>query len=286
MPQDYDKSFIVFLESGQFFPYQWHYHPEYELVLVTESTGRRMVGDHIGYFDKGDLVFMGPGLPHVWFSDSAYINGIAKEQAKAIVIQFERGFLGPEFVEIPEMGRLQKVLELSRYGMSINGSVQPKIARLMEGMLGMNGLQRLATLFRIFDLLSDATDYQTLSSPGYVKRMNLASSSDRFNRITEFIMKNFDKDISLTEIAAVANMAIPTVCNFFKNHYRMTFTEYLNTVRIGYACKLLADSKQNIAEVAHCCGFNNIGHFNRTFKAVKGMTPSAFRKTITINISV
>ena len=50
LPQDFDKSFIVFREAGQFFPCPWHYHPEYELVLITSSTGRRMVGDHIGYF--------------------------------------------------------------------------------------------------------------------------------------------------------------------------------------------------------------------------------------------
>lgn len=284
LPRDYDKSFIVFLEAGQFFPYQWHYHPEFELVLVTNSTGRRMVGDHIGYFDKGDLVFMGPRLPHVWVSDSAYIDGLAKESAKAIVIQFEQEFLGQKFINIPEMERLQHFLKLSSHGISIRGHAQHKISRLMVRMLEMNGLQRLSMLFRIFDILSEVKEYETLSSSGYVQRTNL-DCSDRFNKVTEYIMRNFDKEISLKEVASVANMAVATFCNFFKDHYRMTFIEYLNTIRIGYACKLLTDPKQHIMEIAYRCGFNNLGNFNRRFKTVKGMTPSAYRKSIDFNIT-
>ncbi len=94
LPQEFDKSFIVFNESGTCFPYPWHYHPEYELVLIRKSTGRRMVGDHIGYFDEGDLVFMGPMLPHVWVNDPVFVNGEAGYLADAIVIQFVSDFLG------------------------------------------------------------------------------------------------------------------------------------------------------------------------------------------------
>src|ERR1700755_1842658 len=102
LPRDYGKSFIVFRETGKFFPAPWHYHPEYELVLVTKSTGRRMVGDHIGYFQEGDLVFMGPRLPHVWVNDPQY-NSQSGLVADAIVIHFEESFLGKSFMNIPEM---------------------------------------------------------------------------------------------------------------------------------------------------------------------------------------
>src|SRR5690606_32431528 len=89
LPKDFDKSFVVFKEQGQYFPCPWHYHPEYELVLVLKSTGRRMVGDHIGYFEEGDLVCMGPYLPHVWVNDPIYLTGEAPTAAEAIVIHFK-----------------------------------------------------------------------------------------------------------------------------------------------------------------------------------------------------
>lgn len=97
LPQDFDKSFVVFKEKGQYFPCPWHYHPEYELVLVLKSQGRRMVGDHIGNFQEGDLVCMGPYLPHVWVNESSFVDGTADYEAEAIVIHFQEDFLGEDF---------------------------------------------------------------------------------------------------------------------------------------------------------------------------------------------
>jgi len=279
LPQDYDKSFIVFRESGQFFPCPWHYHPEYELVLITSSTGRRMVGDHIGYFDKEDLVFMGPGLQHVWLNDDTYVKGEAEEEADGIVIQFVEKFLGEKFLEIPEMERLKKMFQLAAHGMVIQGDTRDQINTIMKQMPEMTGLERLSALFNIFHLLANTKEYELLASPGYVQK-GCWNGSDRSAKITEYIMRNFDSDISLPEIAARSNMAITTFCNFFKENYRTTFVEYLNTVRVGYACKLIAEKNKNVVEIAYECGFKNLANFNRQFKKIKKMTPTDYRRTV------
>jgi AraC-like DNA-binding protein len=280
LPQDFDKSFIVFKEVGKFFPVPWHYHPEYELVLVLKSTGRRMVGDNIGYFQEGDLVCMGPFLPHVWVNDSQYINGQADHQAEAIVIHFKDNFLGEDFLKIPEMDAFKNFLKLSKRGMAVHGKTKEQINALMIGMVGMNGIQRLSSLLSIFDILSNTKEYETLASAGYTH--NEKNNNDRLGKITEYVMQNFDKEIALPEVAQIANMAVTTFCNFFKEQYRTTFVEYLNSVRIGHACKLLSEKDQNIVEVAYECGFNNLANFNRQFKKYKRMTPSQFRKTVNI----
>lgn len=281
LPQDYDKSFIVFRESGQFFPCPWHYHPEYELVLITSSTGRRMVGDHIGYFDKDDLVFMGPGLHHVWINDDPFFKGEAEETAEGIVIQFVEKFLGEKFMAIPEMDQLKKVMQLSAHGMVIMGETRDKINQIMKQMPNMKGLERLSSLFQIFHLLANTKEYELLASPGYVQKVGW-DGSDRSGKITEYIMRNFDSDISLPEIAAHSNMAITTFCNFFKENYRTTFVEYLNTVRVGYACKLIGEKNKNVVEIAYECGFKNLANFNRQFKKIKKMTPTDYRKTVEV----
>src|SRR5262245_31419852 len=152
--KDIDKSFIVFREQGKLFPCPWHYHPEYELVLVTKSTGRRMVGDHIGYFKEGDLVLMGPMLPHVWVNDAEYLEEGTKLEADAIVIQFVPDFLGEKFLQIPEMEKLNTFLQLSNRGLHIKGEASERINELMRQIIHMNGMQRLVTLFSIFEILS------------------------------------------------------------------------------------------------------------------------------------
>lgn len=279
LPQEFDKSFIVFREKGKFFPCPWHFHPEYELVLITSSTGRRMVGDHIGYFDKEDLVFMGPKLPHVWMNDPEYIKGEAEEPADGIVVQFVENFLGDKFLSIPEMADFRKILELSNHGMVIMGRTREKINALMKQMINLNGLKRLSILFSIFDLLSNTNEYELLASPGFVQNTHL-QCSDRFSKVTEYIMRNFDSDITLPDVASFSNMAVTTFCNFFKEHYRVTFVEYLSTVRIGYACKLLADNNKNVVEIAYESGYKNLANFNRQFKRFKNMTPTEYRRTI------
>ncbi|QKJ32639.1 AraC family transcriptional regulator [Mucilaginibacter mali] len=278
LPQDFDKSFVVFRETGKYFPCPWHFHPEFELVLVLKSTGRRMVGDHIGYFNDDDLVFMGSGIPHVWINDPEFINGEADYQADAIVIHFMDSFLGEKFLSIPEMENFKNILRLSSRGLAYYGETRTRINTLMKNMVTMSGLMRLSALFEIFDILATSTEYELLASPGYTQ-VEL-KASDRFGKVTEYIMRNFDKEITLPEVASIANMAVTTFCNFFKDHFRVTFVEYLNTVRIGYACKLLADDGYNIVEIAYESGFKNLANFNRQFKRFKNMTPTEFRKTI------
>jgi AraC-like DNA-binding protein len=278
LPQDFDKSFVVFRETGKYFPCPWHFHPEFELVLTLKSTGRRMVGDHIGYFGEDDLVFMGSGIPHVWINDEEFINGTAAYPADAIVIHFMDSFLGEKFLSIPEMENFKNILRTSSRGLAYHGETRTKINNLMKEMVTMSGLMRLSALFEIFDLLANSNEYEVLASPGYTQ-VEL-KASDRFGKVTEYIMRNFDKEITLPEVASIANMAVTTFCNFFKDHFRVTFVEYLNTVRIGYACKLLADDDHNIVEIAYESGFKNLANFNRQFKRLKNMTPTEYRKTI------
>jgi len=281
LPQEIDKSFIVFNEVGPFFPCPWHYHPEYELVMVRRSTGRRMVGDHIGYFEEGDLVFMPPRIPHVWVNDPEFLEGKKDYPADAIVIQFMDDFLGQPFMQIPEMEEFRKFLKIADRGLVIKGKSRERINAIMEKMLVSNGLKRLSYLFNIFDILSamKKSDYEALASPCSLQIIN-GKSSDHFSRINEYIMRNFHEDISLPKIASIANMAVTTFCNFFKDHYRVTFVEYLNSVKIGHACKLISEKDVNIVEAAYRSGYNNLANFNKQFKKLKNMTPSEYRKKI------
>lgn len=277
LPQDFDKSFIVFRETGDYFPAPWHFHAHYEIVLVTESTGKRMVGDSIGFFGPEDLVFMGSKLPHLWLNDADYLNGKVQGKADAIVIHFTDDFLGKDFMNIPEMQNFKKFLALSDRGMVINGHARKKINSLLKKMPEMSGLERLSSLLIIFDILGESTEFELLASPRYVKHHS-CDTSNRFKNIIHFIMENFDRDITLTEVAEHSNMGVTAFCNFFREQFRCTFVEYLTSVRIGHACKLLSENDRNVVEIAYESGFNNLANFNRQFKKLKNMTPSDYRK--------
>lgn len=279
LPQEPDKSFIVYHEKEPFLSSPWHYHPEYELLLILKSSGKRIIGDHIGYFQPGDLVLMGSQLPHVYDNDPSYLVGNPDLYAEAIVIQFLPDFLGSRFFDIPELQRLMEVLEKSAQGLWIKGLTHDLIAERMKAMLTMDGLQRLISLLIIFDILVKSDEYETLASRGFLKNFAF-SESERFRKVIQYIMKHFTDDIPLSQIAAVASMTPSNFCSFFKNYYRLTFVEYLNQIRIGYACKLLGESKKNVSEIAYESGFRNMANFNRQFKKTKGVAPGDYRKSL------
>ena len=179
------------------------------------------------------------------------------------------------------MGTFNNFLNLSNRGVTIKGKAKEDINNLMKKMLRMNGLQRLSSLFSIFDILSGPIEFDLLASPGFVTTTQ-HKESDRLNKIIEYIMLNFNEDIDLPMAASMMNMGLTTFCNFFKENCRITFVEYVNAVRIGHACKLLFEKDRTIAEIAYECGFNSIANFNKQFKKVKNMSPSEYRRTINI----
>lgn len=277
LPQDFDKSFIVFREKGDFFPAPWHYHAHFEVVLVTRSTGKRMVGDNIGFFGPEDLVFIGSKLPHLWLNDKIYLDREVHGEADATVIHFTEDFLGKDFMSIPEMQDFRKFLALSDRGMAIRGNTRKDINKVMKRMHEMSGLERLSSLLLIFDMLGGTSEFDLLASPRYVANFN-GDVSSRFKNVIHFIMQNFDKDITLAEVAEHSSMGVTAFCNFFREQFRCTFIEYLTSVRIGHACKLLSENDRNVVEIAYESGFNNLANFNRQFKKLKNMTPSDYRK--------
>ncbi|MGJ1271765.1 AraC family transcriptional regulator [Sphingobacterium multivorum] len=281
LPKEFDKSFIVFNEKGTHFPCPWHYHPEFELVLVNKSSGKRMVGDHIGYYNEGDLVLMGPNLPHVWVSDNKFLEMKDPTASDATVIHFTPDFIGQDIFNIPEFSTFCEILNLSSRGIHIHESIACKIADIMNKMIDENGLKRLSSIFEIFDLICSMNEYEVLASPNFI--YSSSKETNRHSRINDYILRNFHKQITLKEVAEEAHMATTTFCNFFKEQYRMTFVEYVNQIRVGHFCKLISEKDKSILEAAYICGFNSIANFNRQFKKLKGMSPSEFKRAVTIN---
>src|ERR1700748_2221491 len=94
-----NASFVCKTTTGPGWKFAWHFHPEYELTLITRGSGQRFVGDHIGDFRAGDLVLLGPNLPHTWYSRPPLVD----LPHVATVIQFHRDCVGEDFFDRPEL---------------------------------------------------------------------------------------------------------------------------------------------------------------------------------------
>jgi AraC-like DNA-binding protein len=272
-----DQSFVFYHERNPFS--RWHYHPEFELVLINKGTGKRMVGDSIDRFDEGDLVFLGSNLPHEWLCDEEYYT---KEGflGEGVVIHFRNDFLGGHFFRIPENKRLLKFLEVSAQGCLLKGETKQRITDLMLRMINEDPESKFYSLFEIFRLLSKIDEYELLSSPNFTSNFQ-AKSGQGLQKVIEYIMQNFQNKIQMKDLLEVANMSSTAFSVFFRKNYNMSFSEYLLKVRIGYACNLLTDSYRSISQISFDAGFENLSNFNRLFKKVKGVTPKEYRKKAT-----
>ncbi len=95
----------------------------------------------------------------------------------------------------------------------------------------------------------------------------------------EYINNNFDKSITLKEVARLVNMSEVSFSRFFKQRTGNTFIDSLTEIRLANASRMLIDTTQSIAGIAYYCGFNNISNFYRTFKKRKTCTPKEFRES-------
>jgi len=275
------KSFIVHNEKDPFTP--WHNHPEYELVLIIKGKGKRLVGDHVARFEKDDLIFLGPFLPHQWVCEINEADLKNGPEDEAFVIQFSYDFLGKEFFEIPENISLKRFLIQSARGYEFYGQNKIQIISVLQKMFNMNDISRFYALLDLFEIFNFASEYNFLASPTVTDSF-LLDKNDPIKYAMQYIMQNFQKKIQVEDLLNITNMSYGSFYPTFKKAYTMSYKDYLLKVRVGYACKLLTEETMHISEIAYDSGFENLSNFNRQFKKIKGMTPSEFQKQYTNTI--
>lgn len=274
VPSRADASFAVQRFNEPHFNIPWHFHPEYELVLVEEGSGKKFIGNTITDFSPGSLVLIGSDLPHWYRSDDIYYQ---QEELRSIstVIQFTKSFLGNDFLRVPEAQAIRDMLEKARMGLEINGSCRVEATQKMLAMRESSGMDRLLLLLSTLHLLAGSKEYKTLSTQESTHLSN--EDSHRINKIYEFVMDHFTEDISTEDVSAVVNMCASAFCRYFKKRTRKTFISFLNEIRVGQACKLLIEQENSITDVCFSSGFNNVSYFNRQFRSIKHMSPKEFR---------
>lgn len=251
----------------------WHFHPELEIVYVKHGSGKRHIGNHISYYNGGDLIFLGPNLPHYGFTDR--LSGSNSE----VVVQMKEDFLGTNFLKLPEMQMIVQLFERSKSGLSFYGNTKDEVGARLMSLFYMDQFEKLTEFLKILQILATSKEYNILNASG-IALVVQNQDTDRIDAIYKYVRKNFTEPIQLEEISMYVNMTVPSFCRYFKKVTGKTFTEFVNEFRIVHACKLLTEEQLSIAEVCFDSGFNNFSHFNKLFKAKTGKSPNAFRKEV------
>jgi len=271
--EDQDSSFRILHENilAEHYAWHYHYHPEYELVFVLDGNGTRQVGNHVSNYENGDLVLMGPELPHSGFG----LN--TRGMIEQVVVQFKKEVFGDEILARPEMKQISQLLEKARCGICFGEKTKNQVAARVAMLLKLPPFDRMITFTTILQQLACAEDFTVLNSqataPNNIRKVHM-----RLQNIFNYVEQHFDEEINIREVAAIAHLTVPAFCNYFKKIMNITFTDFINQYRIEQACILLQQDK-SISEVCFECGFNNVPYFNKVFKKLIKKTPTEYKKS-------
>lgn len=248
----------------------WHQHPEYEIVYIHKGSGKRHIGQHLSHFEEGELMFIGPNIPHLNFGYGA------ESEHEEIVIQLRDDFLGESFLQSPELHEVKRLFELSKQGLNFYGKTRQQVATQMLKLPQLSHFDRLIQLLLILQTLATTKEYNLLKISG-LSYEHSHREEVRIRQIYAYVEKNYQQEIDLQTVADLANLTIPSFCRYFKKIMQMTFTDFVNEYRVKQACKMFMQNK-TVTDVCYSNGFNNLSHFTKTFKSVIGKTPREFKK--------
>jgi len=241
---------------------RWHYHDEYELHLITATSGKVFVGDWIGQFQPGHLVLTGPRLPHNWISMDLPEGGVPPLVASSETI--------------PELREVLPLLERARHGVEFFG-MEAQAQEHWHRIKARQGLARFGAFCEFLSDLARCTDFRLLSSTQLQSEDN-DTQLDQINAIVSRITDHLADPLSAADLAQELGMTESRFSRFFRRATGNTFTDFVNLVRVNRACQLLMETERYITHIAYDVGFNNMANFNRRFLDIKGMTPSEYRK--------
>ncbi len=271
-----NESFFIGIFQDNLDKITWHYHNNYEISFITEGTGKRIVADSIVEFQPGDLVFIGRNLPHVWIADKESWAP-SNRFLEMVVLQFTSDVLCPQLLSLPELKNVVKALAFSERGIQIVGQTLNEVSDIMLQLPYTNSFERMLLFFKMMDMIGRSNTNIPLASRDYL-RGRFATGNKRIESIHEYLMRNYREQVSLEKLAALVNLAKGSLCRVFKSNMGMTIFEYLNRIRIEFACKLLMDEDLSMTEVCFDSGYSNLSHFNKQFKKNTGVPPSEYRK--------
>lgn len=256
----------------------WHYHPQFELLYITKSNGIRFVGDSVSQFHPGDLVLVGPYLPHLWRNDPSYYKEDDTNKVKTIILKFTSNFIGEGTFDNPEFAEIKQLLDQSKFGVTFGKSVSRKMNDELIGIYNLPPAQQSIKLLEILNRLSQTENRKALSSTDM--RQYSTENSQRLDTVIKFISDNYASYISLQDVSDVACMTSNSFCRFFKKMTNKSFTQFLNEVRVRNASRLLAQEDLPVSEIGYAVGYKSITNFNRQFKQIMGSTPKSYAHSL------
>ena len=252
--------------------YPLHWHEEFEIICVTDGTVQIQVLSEKYNCVQGDIVLIPPGAVHkiqqIQEKSCVYYNILFK---LSLLENDEEGYMFKKYFE-PLIIENQLIHYLPS-GCELNDEVYPIINRLLVSREKKYLNQELVIKAHLFMLIEKL---QFAIKKDFPSSWN-APQISRLKPVLTMISEKYAQDITVDDAANLCAMSQTYFMKFFKKMTGMTFVEYLTSVRMEQAQRLLKTSSDSVSQIAEECGFHNFSYFIRSFKKHFGVTPNQAR---------
>ena len=248
----------------------FHWHTEFEFVLVLDGQFRMSLDGKEVALHKGDVALISGGVVHGGTPIDCTYECVVLD----LLDLLDTNKVSQNMIE-DILNNDVLIVTKHQKGSEIN-ILADRMFEAMEKEYAGYELTVKGLLLQILGELVKNKSYaaQNNEKTNYSKRTKQLKSSLRF------IHSNFNRTITLTELASEAGMSPKYFCRFFKEMVNRTPIDYLNFYRIERACQLLSKNEKSITEIAFDCGFNDLSYFIKIFKKHKGVSPKQYQKSI------
>ncbi|WP_143310463.1 AraC family transcriptional regulator [Chitinophaga vietnamensis] len=275
-----DEGSVVIQED--ILPYFYNYlhrHKEAQVTLIIKGEGTLIAGNYTQPFKAGEIYVIAANQPHMFKGDAKYFENLQEKNIHAIHIFFDHDNALKGLLALPEMDTVKKFLLLTRTSLQLPAAYEERTAADILRISRLHGPERLLAFVSMLLFFSkQVKDWKSLST-GFSRYAYSESEGLRMNDIYQYTLEHYAENITLGKIASVAHLTTYAFCKYFKKHTRKTYLGFLNEIRINAACKkIISGEFDSIASVAYATGYNNPITFNRVFRKVTGMSPSAYAR--------
>jgi AraC-like DNA-binding protein len=273
-PIEREDLFIILNNYDAKFDYATHFHSEYELNLVLNTKGKRIIGDSIENFKDCDLVLIAPNVPHAW-------KGETVKGTHVVTIQFDEHLIDFPILSKRTFAPIKEMLAKSSRGICFITTPESSLCNKILLLCKQNGFNVTLDFFSLLYELATHSRQRLLASNSFdIESIVRESKSRRIAKICTYVNEHYMEPIRMPELAAEIAMSGSALSHFFKKRTNRNLIDYINDIRIGNATTMLSETTQSIGEIAFNCGFNNLSNFNRNFRKIKGQTPGEYREQI------
>ncbi|MCL6589294.1 MAG: AraC family transcriptional regulator [Firmicutes bacterium] len=246
-----------------------HFHDGYEIYYLLSGERYYFIKERTFYIKKGELV-----LINAYDLHKTMDTGVPNHER--ILIKFN-----PQFVltaDIPLHQFLAALFKVNVIQFSI--PAQNLVEEILTKMLQESRAQKTGFEIILQSLLLQLLVYATRYTEANVTYTfeHPSPNHQKISEIVQYINENYPEAISLSSVAELFYVSPYYLSRIFKKVTGFTFVEYLNSVRVKEAQKLLRESKLNVLRIAEKVGFGSIAHFGRVFKSVTGYSALHYRR--------